>query len=605
VNSFENFEHAEEVERLLLTLQLSKGTNSLISVVINGDTLRSNLISRLKTKLPYLVHIAVSGRNVEFMDEVRELLTLQNPAEAIWLTGLDPLLSNGETRSQVLQSINRSRDFWPGLCQGPVVFVTSLSSLETIEKNALDFWSWVSHSFTFLPHQTCPPKTITEISNDDFSGLDYLGKKARFTNLENRLLSHGGETPLPESYADWLIEYQKIALSLGISTSVEVYIPDWNLQTDEKQRLKFLCAEVSCLSIHGRTEEAYLLADQELKNISEETSLTREHSLLFQLRFLSMVSSNRIAEALNLIEHPTAFDLKIIQEAKKTPNFLIQIGEIHALAQDSNRALEYYWEATELAQKAKNHRLRADILIRVSRLCIKTGDFSDAKKVLKSAFDILKTVADNDLQIRAEILDVERMGYVGETNRGLEKLEKRILPRLVSSEKKQLLLYAIKVKVDLLQKRNMFKEAEEIFFSEAISLEREINGHKKVLQSIVEYAMEQPESKAIQILEERAIPLVDMNSDRQNALTMWTAYATLLHRQRPREALNIIETRILPITEDAQLFSRRLRYLNLLDNELRKLGTPDDIRKADKINKEIIPNVKRESEAVGNKKTEV
>jgi formylglycine-generating enzyme required for sulfatase activity/tetratricopeptide (TPR) repeat protein len=244
-----------ELQALRRMLELSRGIPSLSLAICNSFPLRDRLLRQLGESEPdaCLVPLPQDCRNIlsAAVDVVRRR---RAPPAALFIVGLETLLSERGRDSPVLHALNLSRELWPERFRCPVVFwVTEPASVQ-IEQGARDFSAWISRRFEFAP---AIPRIEAALSARFFGPIEPLlllndaEKQARVAELQTRLTAAGVPPPpdLAVHVLDWLNELGAACYVLaGRPTGIE-----WDLIRKAAEWFQRLLDLAERLGDKGRT----------------------------------------------------------------------------------------------------------------------------------------------------------------------------------------------------------------------------------------------------------------------------------------------------------------------------------------------------------------
>jgi tetratricopeptide (TPR) repeat protein len=144
--------HAAELTAMRRMLIASDDTFSLSVAICNSPRLRDELIKLLVLDNPGVRIVRIPQGIRDVFTFVKDSYTQPPAASAVFLLGLEGLLSAGEdeTNDRILRSLNAVRELWKEMFSCPVVFWLPEYAVDLLAHKARDLWAWRSHQFEFV-----------------------------------------------------------------------------------------------------------------------------------------------------------------------------------------------------------------------------------------------------------------------------------------------------------------------------------------------------------------------------------------------------------------------------------------------------------------------
>ena len=226
---------AAELEIMRRVLAASRGVFSLSLATCNSPELRDFVISTLRKDEPNIEVVSPPAGTTDVLAAVRKLAS-NTGRTALFVVGLERSLPSTSAPGPdnaapealaTLQTLNASRDMWPGSFACPVVFWLGEYAGTFLALHAPDFWAWISHRFLFVSELATAAAGVADTASGDLSmasNMTEVEKHLRIAELEARIADAGDEPPknLAPHVATWLNEAGVLKRALGDLHSAEV-----------------------------------------------------------------------------------------------------------------------------------------------------------------------------------------------------------------------------------------------------------------------------------------------------------------------------------------------------------------------------------------------
>jgi len=244
-----------ELAALLRMLSISEGTFSLSIAICNSPALREYLIGKVTEQKAGIEKIQIEKNCTDLLASAEKKLTIKRPP-AIFITEIENALPSDEVQPRIIRNLNASRDLWQEKLSCPVVFWLPEYAAAMLQKDALDFASWISHTFEFVSEQaTAMAGTLDVYAGDITSAgrLDADQKRFRIAELEQRIEEAGYPTKLQfaKYVLVWFNELAYLYLTIGDLDTAEANIRE-SLRIAEK-----LGIQVALASAYGNLGVIY------------------------------------------------------------------------------------------------------------------------------------------------------------------------------------------------------------------------------------------------------------------------------------------------------------------------------------------------------------
>ena len=208
-----------ELAAILRMLSISEGTFSLSIAICNSPVLREYLISKITEQKAGIEKIPIEKNCTDMLAFAEKKITIKRPS-AIFITEIENTLPSDDVQPRIIRNLNASRELWQQKFSCPVVFWLPEYAATMLQRDALDFASWLSHIFEFVSEQaTAMAGTLDSYAGDITSAgkLDANKKRFRIAELEQRI-EDAGKPPKPELSQHvliWLNELAYIYKAIG------------------------------------------------------------------------------------------------------------------------------------------------------------------------------------------------------------------------------------------------------------------------------------------------------------------------------------------------------------------------------------------------------
>jgi len=208
-----------ELAAILRMLSISEGTFSLSIAICNSPALREYLISKITEQKAGIEKIPIEKDCTDVLAFAEKKITIERPS-AIFITEIENALPSDEAHPRIIRNLNASRELWQQKFSCPVIFWMAEYGATILQRDALDFASWLSHTFEFVSEQaTAATGMLDAYAGDIMSAgrLDADQKRFRIAELEQRI-KDAGDPPKPElsqHVLTWLHELIYICRAIG------------------------------------------------------------------------------------------------------------------------------------------------------------------------------------------------------------------------------------------------------------------------------------------------------------------------------------------------------------------------------------------------------
>ena len=354
----ETARQAAELEAMLRMLDLSSGSFSLSIAVCNSPALRDYLIEKLKQPRPDIQVVCIPNGITDVLGYVEQQIDVSQ-CSAVFIVGLEGLLSSSETKHPVLRSLNASRELWEKRLHCPVVMWLPEYAAGLLSTEAPDLWRYRSHRFEFVSEQAGAIVGTQDYASGDIdiaANLSQDEKRFRIAELEQRIEDAGPEPegPLKRYVYIWLDELGFLWQTLGqISESSKVL-----------EKL-----------VHMHRQ-----AGEELGMAAGYGNLGNLHSMRGDLDAAEAMyrRSMEISERLDRLDFNS--------------NAYSGLAHVYHARGDLDTAEEYYRKALALDKKLGRNREMAQQLANLAGLQMDRGNLNAAGKLHREALAINKKI---------------------------------------------------------------------------------------------------------------------------------------------------------------------------------------------------------------------
>ncbi len=453
----------DNYDDLIVSIEASVGKLSLLIAVCDDVNFRNQIIDRYETELqpetrPY--RITLDRKEPSLRAAIAQLIQSddylqKNNKAIITVTGTEELyfVRLGEDRSEqeiffgYLQWTREAlREF-----HYPIILWVSNQILNSLIKQAPDFWSWRKGVFHFLPEKTYKLPLIKVISSNNMSGaVGAFSIGANTIYLSDALSSNDFKGILLEEishYIDSQISDPEIIDQDEDTIRIKIF--EGLIAESEPQNLRLV-------GLYEGLGEIYMqrLASDKLQNYKTEQDLAIQY---FQ-------KAITIRKERNL---RTGLDKS-----------LANLGSLYEAQGEYEKAKQLYFEALHILQEQGNYTDTIDRLNDLARIYHAQSHYEEAIKLYNQALEICDDGKDTDLATYATTINLLAGTYHAQENYSeAEKLYKQALdirlkefgeshPDVAVSLNNLGLLYA---------EQGKFSEAES-YYQQALGIQRRLFG---------------------------------------------------------------------------------------------------------------------------------
>ncbi len=205
--------------------------------ICNSPALREYLIGKVKEQKAHIEKIQIEKNCTDLLASAEKKLTSKKPS-AIFITEIENALPSDDVQPRIIRNLNASRELWRQKFTCPVVFWLAEYAATMLQRDALDFASWISHIFEFVSEQaTASAGMMDRFSGDILSAgrLDADQKRFRIVELEQRIVDAGDppKAQLAGHVLTWFNELAYIFFAVGDLSKAEESIRK-SLEINEK-----------------------------------------------------------------------------------------------------------------------------------------------------------------------------------------------------------------------------------------------------------------------------------------------------------------------------------------------------------------------------------
>lgn len=182
-----------ELDATRRMLSVSQGVFSLSLALCNSPALRDHLVQSLEQSCPNVQRAIVLDTTADLLELVDSVLDGRS-ASAVFIVGLEWLLSGASQNLTILNRLNASRELWQRRFSFPIVFWLPDFAATLLQTQAPDFWRWFSHQFMFVSEQSGGAEGMRDLSDSRYTWSLQLTadeKRFRVAELEQRLKDAG------------------------------------------------------------------------------------------------------------------------------------------------------------------------------------------------------------------------------------------------------------------------------------------------------------------------------------------------------------------------------------------------------------------------------
>ena len=387
-----------ELAALLRMLSISEGTFSLSIAICNSPALREYLIGKIKEEKAGIEIIQIEKDTNRVFSFVEEKINNKTPS-AIFITGIEKVLPSDDDHPKIIRTLNTSRELWQQNFSCPVVFWLAEYATTMLQKEALDFASWISHIFEFVSERaTAAAGTLDAYAGDITSAgrLDADQKRFRIAELEQRI-NEAGDSPkahLVQHVLTWLNELTYIYIAIG-DLDRAVRNTTKLLEIAEKLGLQAeMASSYGNLGLIHGTRGNLDQAEQMLKKSLEiNEKLRRLKGMANQYGNLGVIYQTRgdLDEAEQM--HKKA--LEINEKLGRLEGMAIQcgnLGGIYRTRGDLDEAEQMHKKALEINEKLGRLEGMARGYVNLGLVCQTRGDLDEAREYWEKAMEIFRNI---------------------------------------------------------------------------------------------------------------------------------------------------------------------------------------------------------------------
>jgi tetratricopeptide (TPR) repeat protein len=383
-----------ELAALLRMLSISEGTFSLSIAICNSPSLREYLIGKVTEQKAGIEKIQIEKNCTDLLASAEKKLTSKTPS-AIFITEIENALPSDEVQPRIIRNLNASRELWQQKFSCPVVFWLAEYAATILQKNALDFASWISHIFEFVSEQaTAVAGTLDAYAGDIMSAsrLDADPKRLRIAELEQRIEEAGvpPRAQLAQHVLIWLHELAYIYSAIGDLDAAEENILEL-LRMAEKFGLQAAMATAyGNLGVVYRTRGDLDKAEQmHNKALEIDEKLERLEGMAGDYGNLGILYRLRgdLDKALQM--HLKSLEIsKKLGRSEAVMQQYGNLGIIYDVSGDIDRAEEMYKKVIDIADKLELREALATAYNNLGSVYLKRGDLDMAERMVLKALGI-------------------------------------------------------------------------------------------------------------------------------------------------------------------------------------------------------------------------
>ncbi len=369
-------------------LVASRGTFSLSVAVCNSRPLRDFVIGKLTSSDPGIALLAVLPATVDVFGCAAKCV--RPDTSALFILGIEDLVSSASPDSPVLASLNSSRDLWPKRFPMPVVLWMPEYAVALLSEHARDFWAWKSHQFEFVSELASLPAAVQDRFLGDSGWAENLTadqKQFRIAELRQRI-AEAGDPPPPELAIHvfwWLNELSGLTYVTG----------------NPRESVQHL-------------ENALSIAQRIGSRHAESVALGNLGSVALAL--------GETRHAIEYYEHALIINREIGDRHGEGQD-LGNLGSAYAALGETRRAIEYYEQALAIDREIGDRRSEGAALGNLGNAYVALGETRRAIEYYEQALVIDREIDDN----RGEGTALGNLGVaygnLGETSRAIEYFE--------------------------------------------------------------------------------------------------------------------------------------------------------------------------------------
>jgi len=421
-----------ELAAILRMLSISEGTFSLSIAICNSPALREYLISKITEHQAGIEKIPIEKNCTDVLAFAEKKITIKRPS-AIFITEIENALPSDDVQPRIIRNLNASRELWQQKFSCPVVFWMGEYAATMMQRDALDFASWLSHIFEFISEQaTAPAGTLDAYSGDIMSAgkLDAEQKRFRIAELEQRI-DEAGDPPkaqLVQHVLIWLNELTYIYRAIGDMDRAQDNITK-SLHIAEKLDLQAVIAiNYGNLGLIYQTRGDLDKAEEmHKKSLEINEKLGRLEGMARDYSNLGLIYRTR--GDLDKAEQMHTKALEINEKLGRLEGMASQYGNLGVIYQirgDLDEAEQMHKKSLEIGEKLGWLEGMASQYGNLGLIYRKRGDLDQAEQMLKKSQEINKRLG----RLEEMALDYANLGAIcltrGDLNETKEYWEKAL-----------------------------------------------------------------------------------------------------------------------------------------------------------------------------------
>ena len=383
-----------ELAAILRMLSISEGTFSLSVAICNSPALQEYLIGKVEEQRADIEKIKIGKDCTDLLAFTERKLTIKRPS-AIFITEIENALPSDDVQPRIIRNLNASRELWQQEFSCPVVFWLPEYAATMLQKDALDFASWISHIFEFVSEQaTASAGTLDTFAGDLTSAgrLDADKKRFRIAELEQRIEDAGDppKTQLVQHVLIWLNELTYICQAIGDLDKAEQSILK-SLEISEKLGLQAQMANnYGNLGLLYQTRSDLDQAEQmHKKSLEIEEKLGRLEGMASDYGNLGLIYQTR--GEFDQAERMHKKSLEIEEKLGRPEGMARQygnLGMIYGRRGDFEQAEQMLKKSLEIDEKLGRLESMASVYGNLGLIYQMRGDLNKAEQMHKKSLEI-------------------------------------------------------------------------------------------------------------------------------------------------------------------------------------------------------------------------
>jgi len=414
-----------ELDAILRMLSISEGTFSLSIAICNSPALREYLISKITEHKAGIEKIPIEKNCTDMLAFAEKKITIKRPS-AIFITEIENALPSDDLQPRIIRNLNASRELWQQKFSCPVVFWMGEYAATMMQRDALDFASWLSHIFEFISEQaTATAGTLDAYSGDIMSAgkLDAEQKRFRIAELEQRI-DEAGDPPkaqLVQHVLIWLNELTYIYRAIGDMDRAQDNITK-SLHIAEKLGLQTtIASDYGNLGLIYQTRGDLDKAEEMFHKVLDiDNKLGRLDSIANAYGNLGVIYKTR--GDLDKAEQMLTKSLEINKKLRRLEGMANQYGNLGLIYQkrgDLDKAEEMFHKVIEIENNLGRLDSIANTYCNLGIVYKTRGDLDKAEQMLKKSLEIEEKLG----RLGGMASDYANLGVVYKTRGDMEKAE--------------------------------------------------------------------------------------------------------------------------------------------------------------------------------------